>query len=55
MKSIASKSVVSPGFVIRLQKYTTFFFLFFAIASFIPFTSKFGIIEVYKSQKDNNI
>jgi hypothetical protein len=42
--------VVSPGFVIKLQKYITFAFLFLAIASFIHLTSKFGMIEVYKSQ-----
>jgi hypothetical protein len=40
--------VVSPCFVIILQKNTTFA-LEFLIASGTHFTSKFGIIEVYKS------
>jgi hypothetical protein len=49
---MASKFVVSQGFVIKLQRYITFAFLLFLIAFLIPFTKKFGIIEVYKSQKE---
>jgi hypothetical protein len=49
---MASKSVVSPGLVIKLQKYITFADLFALIALLIHLTKKFGTIEVYKSPNE---